>query len=297
MEIDRLCHMAYSEKINLYGICAYRANRFTSRLLCEANEKNNVYSVAKSITALLTGILIAEGCIGLTDSVASVFPDALNGPDGKRWENVQLKHLLSHTTGFSMPFLDIDQDDVSSLGDDYLTAVFQQPLAYAPGEKMVYSDANYYLISRILSQQCGKTLHKLVLDRLFNPMGIVGSVWASCPQGFSMGATGLYLSTEDMAKIGLLLLQNGAWDGKQLVPSEWIQAATEPQVLCDADTSYGYGFWLSRHSSAFWARGMLGQLIYISPSQQSVTAWQGCCKASSDEPLLNLLFKEGTVAC
>ncbi len=297
MQIDRLCEAARSGKVNLYGICSYHADQFSSRPLCEANEKNNVYSVAKSITALLAGILMEEGCAALTDSVASVFPEALNSANGNLWEKVQLKHLLSHTTGFSVPFLDVDQDDVLPLGDDFLSAVFQVPLAHAPGEIMVYSDANYYLISRILSRQCGKKLHRLALERLFNPMGIVGSAWACCPKGFSLGATGLYLSTEDMAKIGLLLLQKGVWKGQQLVPSRWIQEAIQVQVHCDADTSYGYGFWLSNHSPAFWARGMLGQVIYISPSRQSVTAWQGCCKSGSDEALLSLLKEEEPSLC
>lgn len=297
MLIDKLCDTAYSDKVNLYGICEYHQNQFICRSLCGANEKNNVYSVAKSVTALLTGILIEAGCVALTDTVASFFPDALNSRNSKRWEHVQLKHLLTHTTGFSLPFLDIDQDNVLPLGDDYLSAVFRVPLVYAPGEKMVYSDANYYLISRILSQRYGDTLHRLALDRLFNPMEIIGSAWASCPRGFSLGATGLYLSTEDMAKIGLLLLHNGTWKGRQLVPSDWVQAITKAHVRCDANTSYGYGFWLSSHSPAFWARGMLGQMIYVSPSLQSVVAWQGCCKTGGDDRLLSLLAKEEAALC
>lgn len=289
MLIDNLAKHAKENNINIYEICQYHNGCYTRQIIHKANIRNNVYSVAKSVLSLITGILIEKEYLSISDTVASLFPDSLTSKNGTMWKSVQLNHLLTHTTGFDRSFLDIDQTDVQCFPNDFLSSAFDVPLRYPPGEKMIYSDANYYIISRILSKITDCTVHSIAQKYLFGPMDIIGPAWATCPHGFSMGATGLYLTTTDMLKLGVLLLKNGCWNGTQLIPARWINEILKERVRCDSSTFYGYGFWGATDSPSYWARGMLGQIIYVSPENQSVIAWQGCSDSPDDNTLFELL--------
>ena len=126
---------------------------------------------------------------------------------------------------------------------------------------------------------------------LFQPLGIDKPRWDESPQGINTGGWGLYLKTEDLAKMGQLLLQGGKWNGRQLVPEEWIREASKAQVPCqpagmkpdqvekagltkensDWVQGYGYQMWRCRHN-AFRADGANGQYILVLPDQDAVIA-------------------------
>ena len=102
---------------------------------------------------------------------------------------------------------------------------------YRPGEKMVYSDSNYYLASRIVAAVSGKKLQDFLLENLFNPLCFQGTGWATCPRGHAMGATGLFIRTEEMLRFGALYLNGGMWEGRRLLSEDWVAKATASQVL------------------------------------------------------------------
>lgn len=294
MLIDQLEEKAHEFGVNMLAVCQLENGIYTTKQLQEANEKNNVYSVSKSITSLIVGILADRKVIDLySASVSDIFSSAGYAmPDG--WKKVMPVHLLTHTTGYGEGCLDIDQDDIAEWGErDYLEVAFEQPLIYQPGEKMVYSDANYYLLSRVISQKTGRTLQDLVREWLFNPLGITGAAWAVCPQGYAMGATGLFLSVFDMAKIGELLLNGGRWKGCQLIPEWWIREMTQKRTAPDPSEQdgYGYGYWVRGDTDAFMANGMLGQLIFISPGKRRVVAWQSCTHSEKIGELTEMLVQ------
>lgn len=279
MLIDQIETKAHELGINMYAICQLENGVYFSRRLQEANEKNNVYSVSKSITSLITGILADQNAVDLyEESVWDIFKySGLVIP--AQWKGVKLVHLLTHTTGYGKDCLDIDQEDTTALeNQDFIEVTLNQPLTYRPGERMVYCDANYYLLSRVISQKTNRMLQDLARDWLFAPLGIIGAAWATCPNGYAMGATGLFLSAYDMARLGELLLNQGWWNGKQLIPERWIYEMTQKHTALDLSVrdSYGYGFWVRSDTEAFMANGMLGQLIFVSPKKKRVIAWQSC---------------------
>jgi len=114
------------------------------------------------------------------------------------------------------------------------------------------------------------------LDRLFRPLGISDPQWKESDDGYTIGATGLMLTTSDMALFGRFLLQRGNWEGKQLVSSSWIDAATRTHVPtmpsqgeADYGLGYGYQFWTCRYG-AYRCDGKEGQFIVVFPGLGAV---------------------------
>lgn len=276
MYLDELEELIRREDVNVYSLCAYENGKYDVRAIRQSNEKNNVYSASKSITSLIFGILAEQGLVSAEgESVAQIF----RGRDvPERWNAVTPAHVLMQKTGFGAGFLDIDSDGPEGWPKkDYLDLTLEHPFVHRPGEVMAYSDSNYYLLSRIITEKTGRGLHDLAREMIFNPLNIVGTAWATCPLGYAMGATGLFLSVTDMARIGVMLLQDGVWEGKQIVPRAWIAEMTKMRTQTDpSGGGYGYGFWLQKGSRVFSAGGMLGQAIRISPETGRVTAILSC---------------------
>jgi hypothetical protein len=137
------------------------------------------------------------------------------------------------------------------------------------------------MLSAILQKLTGEKLIDYLRPRLFQPLGITGATWESCPMGINTGGFGLAIKTEDIARFGQLYLQKGVWGGQQLVPAEWVAKATSQQIsnLSDAATApssdwqqgYGYQFWRCRHN-AYRGDGAFGQYCIVLPEQDAVLA-------------------------
>lgn len=292
MLAEQIAQKAGELGVNMFSVCTMEGGCFRTRHLREAHTRNNVYSVSKSITSLVIGVLAGRGILDPFGDDITNDLGTMAVPEG--WEDVKMVHLLTHTTGFGESFLDIDNEDASTWADaDYMRIVLRQPLVHRPGEKMVYSDANYYILSRIVAQRTGQTLQELAREWVWNPLGIAGAAWATCPLGYAMGATGLFLSVEDMAKIGTMLLHNGKAAGREIVPSWWIREMVKRRASQDpaGRDGYGLGFWTRTDTAAYMANGMLGQLIYISPEKGRVVAWQSCDHGTGIGPLTDFLVQ------
>lgn len=292
MLIKQLEKKIRSLNLNLYGICEYEKGEWEKITLRECNPKNDVYSVSKSVTSLVTGILIGEGVMSLEDHVTDVLGGLADFPPG--WEKVTVEHLLTHTTGHAEGCLDIDSADISAWGFlDYIEVVTKQPLVYAPGKKMCYSDSNFYLLSRMITAKSGRMLQDLVRERILIPMEIMGTAWAACPKGYAMGATGLFLGVEDMAKLGVLMLHHGNWKGRQLVPAFWTEEMRKKRIVSrhSAQDYYGYGMWRRSDTDASIISGSRGQRIFVFPDREHVVAWQGYTGSAGLGLLINELLQ------
>ena len=109
--------------------------------------------------------------------------------------------------------------------DDYLSIVLRHPLAHDPGTHEQYSDAAYYLLSRLISKVTGEKADTFLNRRLIHPLGFHEAAWSRCPAGYPIGATGLYISSADMVKLGALYLSGGVWQGKAFFSREWADMA------------------------------------------------------------------------
>ncbi len=238
-----------------------------------AQHPHLMFSVSKSFTSTAVGLAIDEGRLTLDDLVVELLPDDLPAEISPHLAALTVRHLLTMTTGHPTDTVSLADD---SHGDNWARTILAQPLEFAPGTHYVYNSGASYLLSAILQQLTGQRLFDYLTPRLFDPLGIEGATWQTCPRGIDAGGWGLSVTTEQLATFGQLLLQRGQWNGTQLVPAEWIDQATSVQVDTagtdhdvDGREGYGYQFWRNR-PTGYRADGAFGQFCLVLPEQDAV---------------------------
>lgn len=238
-----------------------------------AQHPHLMFSVSKSFTSTAVGLAIDEGRLTLDDLVVELLADDLPAEISPHLAALTVRHLLTMTTGHPTDTVSLADD---SHGDNWARTILAQPLEFAPGTHYVYNSGASYLLSAILQRLTGQRLFDYLTPRLFDPLGIEGATWQTCPRGIDAGGWGLSVTTEQLATFGQLLLQRGQWNGTQLVPAEWIDQATSVQVdTADTDhdvdgrEGYGYQFWRNR-PTGYRADGAFGQFCLVLPEQDAV---------------------------
>ena len=239
-----------------------------------ADEPHVLYSLSKSFTSTAIGFAVAEGRLGVDDLVLGFFPDDAPAQASVNLKAMKVRDLLTMTTGHH----DEDIKDFNFGADSSLVKTFLSlPVAHKPGTFFVYNTPASYMLSAIVQKVTGQTVLEYLRPRLFEPLGIRDPQWDASKQGVSLGGFGLSVRTEDIARFGLLYLQKGQWQGRQLLPASWVEAASARQVsngsatTSDWEQGYGYQFWRCRHGF-FRGDGAFGQFCLILPQYDTVIA-------------------------
>ena len=233
-----------------------------------------LYSLSKSFTSTAAGLAIGEGLLNLDDRVVDFFPEDLPADSTPFLGEMRVRHLLTMTTGHT-------QDTLGAIragGDaSWVASFLRQPVTAEPGTHFLYNSGATYMVSAIVQKVTGQTLVECLTPRLFEPLGIVGARWESCPSGINTGGWGLNVRTEDIAKFGQLYLQDGVWEGERLLPEGWVAAASAKQVpngdepASDWAQGYGFQFWRCR-DGIYRGDGAFGQYCIVMPEQDAVLA-------------------------
>ncbi|MCQ2425832.1 MAG: beta-lactamase family protein [Lachnospiraceae bacterium] len=216
------------------------------------------FSACKSVTSLLIGILIGEGKLSLNDKVISFFDERSNPILALKWKDLTVKALLTMTSGAS--FMEAD----AMTEKDWIHGFFTSTVHGDIGKTFNYNSLNTYMLAAIVARVTGKTVSAFAEERLFSPLGIRNYYWEACPMGIEKGGWGLYIRPEDFLKLGVLVLQNGEWEGEQIVPADYIADAVTAHQTAPAEDgcfNYGYQIWVGRKENAFLFNGMLGQNV------------------------------------
>jgi CubicO group peptidase (beta-lactamase class C family) len=240
-----------------------------------ADRPHRMFSVSKSFTSTAVGIAVHEGLLTLDDRVVDLLPDDAPADPSELLRAMRVRDLLTMTTGHSASTMEGIDRTISLPGNRWARAILAQPVEHQPGTRFVYNTGATYLLSAILHRLTGERLLDYLTPRLLAPLGITNATWEQDPDGIDTGGFGLTITTEEMAAFGQLYLQGGVWEGKQLVPAEWVAAATVKQVengpsdWPDWDEGYGFQFWQCRHG-AYRADGAFGQYILVWPEKDMV---------------------------
>ena len=249
-----------------------------------AETPHQMFSVSKTFTATAVGLAISEGKLALTDNVVNYFPDKLPAEQSDNLKAMTIRDLLTMTCGHDEEVSGEKRDSV-----DWVEAFLAWPVKHKPGEYYLYNSLGTYMLSAIVQKVTGQKILDYLDTRLFQPLHIEKPEWEESPQGINCGGWGLSLKTEDMAKMGQLFLQQGKWNGKQIVPAEWLKEMSSYQVPSapsgtrfedlekaglNKDNNewvqgYGYQMWMCRHN-AFRADGFAGQYIMVFPDRDAV---------------------------
>jgi len=266
-----------------------------------ANKPHIMNSVSKTYTATAIGFAVSEGKLKVTDKVISFFPDKLPAHVSQNLKDLEIKHLLTMSVGHDPNAV----QEKTRNNDDWVEAFLAEPITEKPGTQFNYNSLATYMLSAIIQKVTGEKLIDYLYPRLFRPLGIVGATWDECPQGVNIGGWGLYVKTEDMAKLGQFFLQKGKWNGVQLLPESWIDEATASHIASlpagvkkedlkikpkESDWLQGYGYQMWRcRNNGYRADGANGQFIVVLPEKDAVivtTANIGDMQAE-----LNLIWK------
>ena len=235
-----------------------------------------LYSLSKSFTSTAVGLAISEGKLSLDDPVIKFFPDEAPADPSANLRAMRVRDLLRMNTG-NQTEAPIRVDDPAKQTDTWVKTFLSHPVPFKPGTHFLYNSPATYMLSAIVQKVTGMTVLEYLRPRLFDPLGIKDPIWISSPQGITAGAYGLSVRTEDIARFGELYLRKGMWNGKQLLPSDWIVQATSMQTsngsapTSDWDQGYGFQFWRSRHNS-FRGDGVFGQYCLVIPELDAVVA-------------------------
>ncbi len=227
---------------------------------------HTMYSCSKTFVSAAVGIAIGDGKLRLDSRVADFFPKTFNR--SANYKRMTVRDLLTMASGIEPDWV------MRNNGDEWCKTWLGKPVAM-PGKQFKYDSMCTYLLSVIVQKATGVKLLDYLKERLFNPMHITEVEWETSPEGFNTGGWGLRIQTESLAKFGLLLLHDGAWHGRQLIPSDWAKAMKEKQIDNGA-YGYGYQMWCCEYPGASRADGAYGQYILIIPDKDMVAVITEC---------------------
>jgi len=266
---------------NGYIVLEYYGSVYYDRSLGK-NNFFSIYSCTKSITSSLIGILIDQGKItSVEQPLTDFFPEIKKMQDPRK-ECILLSHVLTMRLGLEWDNFNNNYNNKMHFSPDWSYFVLKQPVVAPPGEVFNYGGGASHLLSCIISRTTGITAEEFAMENLFNKIGIEQVLWTQDKQGNSNGGWGISMRPWDMARFGFLFLNNGIWDGKQLISKEWIAASTADHTGGFANANgysghYGYQWWISsagtEETKIISARGSLGQYIFIAPALDLVVVF------------------------
>ena len=254
-----------------------------------------IYSHTKSFISTLCGMAIDAGKLKLDDKLADFFPEYAECIVDERVKEIELRHLLTMSSGFGGAFLMSGNRRGGEGFHDYIRYMLSKEVKYAPGEKFIYSNADTHLAGCMAERALGQPLYIYACENLFSKLGIGYPAWEMCPHGTVFGGSGLYLDILDMMKLGILYLNGGEYGGERIVSSEWVKEAGTKKISTDVNTAwsggYGYQFWtIEGREGAFRADGAYGQLSIVLPDSNAVLATQ-CSEFNDQARFFELLQK------
>lgn len=262
----------------------------------QADLRHTMYSVSKSFTATAVGFAVTENKLSVNDKVISFFPQDLPDTVSDYLKELTVRDLLTMSVGQEPDPTGM----VIATQENWVKGFFSIPIKYKPGSRFLYNSMATYMLSAIVQKITGERVLEYLKPRLFTPLGINNIDWEVDPKGINSGGWGLRLKTEDMAKFGQLFLQKGKWNGKQIIPSTWVEEASSfkidqrPELPLEEKSKndwlqgYCYQMWRCQNN-AYRGDGAFGQYIIVMPDQDAVIAITSETADMQDE--LNLVWK------
>src|SRR5579871_550415 len=270
------------------------------------DEPNALYSCTKSVFSTVCGIARDQGLLDPGQKIYDLYPDCRSKAGwSPEKDAITVGMILSMTSG-------LDCNDAgnwsTSCGvamaqtSDWLAFCFGLPLLHPPGKSWMYNGTSLSLVADLIAKKSGMGFPLFARKYLLDPLGIPGDTWILGPGGVPKVDTGLFWKSRDMAKLGLLYMNKGLWEGKRIVSEAWVKEATTPQAPLGAALGHDYGYlwhiksmrWGGRTVPVFYANGYQGQTIFVSPDADLICVMTGGNPNDSIYALEEGLF-EGTI--
>ena len=276
-----------AQEYRVLNIIVRRDSETVFRADYDGEIRRNQYSVTKSFTSAAVGIAQKEGLLSLDERLTDAFRDDLPAHVSENLRQATVRDLLTMCLGQDRGFLTGEQRPFLP-ETDWVKYSLALPFVHAPGTVFQYNNVGPYLAGVLVQRRAGCTLDRYLTPRLFAPLGIIAPTWETDPMGYSFGAGGLFLCVSELLRFGELLLAGGKWNGRQLIPADYIAEASSKQVE-NGGEGYGYLFWRGAHNT-YRADGKYGQYAIVLPDDNAVIAVNAECRPQ--HLLLDFLMRE-----
>jgi CubicO group peptidase (beta-lactamase class C family) len=216
--------------------------------------RHTMYSCSKTFVGIAVGLAIEDNRLRLDDRIAAIFPELLPDSVSKDLADMTVRHLLTMASGVKPDW------NMRSRGKEWIRTFLSKPVK-EPGTQYAYDSMVSYMLAAVVQKVTGKKLTEYLQERVFTPMNVTEWAWEESPEGVNTGGWGVHIQPESLAKFGQLILNEGSWEGKQLVPAEWIREMCKKHRETGREV-YGYHIWhCGGHDGAVRADGALGQYV------------------------------------
>ncbi|MEE1664518.1 serine hydrolase domain-containing protein [Streptomyces sp. WAC07094] len=253
-----------------------------------------LYSLSKSFTSTAAGVAVAEGLLDLDAPVISYFPEFQADITDPRSRAMLVRHIASMASGH------LAETDTEAFGRDRAEPVrgfLLIPPDRDPGTVFAYNQPTTYTLAALVQRLSGQSLTEYLRPRILDPLGIGEISWIQHPRGRDLGFSGLHATTDAIARLGLLYLRDGVWEGRRLLPSSWVAQASRSHIsnadgtaegaASDWQQGYGFQFWMSRHG--YRGDGAYGQFCIVLPEHDTVIAMTAATRQT--QKLLDAMWR------
>jgi CubicO group peptidase (beta-lactamase class C family) len=229
---------------------------------------HDLRSVTKSILGLLYGLALAQGKVPSPERpLLEAFPEYAEFATDPRHKRLTIAHALTMSLGLEwnedIPYQDPANSEIQmERAEDRYRYIFSRPFIAEPGARWIYGAAATTLIGRLIVKGTGQSLPDFARATLLDPIGVGETAWSNGFNGEPSASSGLRMTPRDLARIGQLILNRGQWEGRQIVPAEWLDRSFQSYLACDEFRRYGY----------FW---YMGDFQYGNPPNRPIAHWVG----------------------
>lgn len=257
------------KNLGVYGIHVYQDGKTLAEHRFRSDDKVNLYSASKTFASVGVGIAEDEGLFKLSDSVLDFFPE-FKDVASPGTERMTIEHLLQMSSGHMFDGFSLYKSgDVAEL-------FFGMEMKAAAGSTFYYENLCTYMLGRTVEKVSGQVMLDYLKPRLFTKLGISNPQWHTCPNGHTLCATSLYLTTEELSRIGIALLHHGVYQDQEIVSADYVRRMysqvvdTSSQEDDEAKGGYGYQVWKCTPPNSYRADGMYGQMSVVLPDYDAV---------------------------
>jgi CubicO group peptidase (beta-lactamase class C family) len=280
-----------AERINMHGFLLIRHNDIAAEgywAPWTADRKHRMYSISKSFVALAVGLMIGEGKLALDDKVAPFFPEKLPANLHPWHAAATVRDLLMMSTAHSV-------NSYTQADPDWVWTFFNRPATHPAGTIFAYDTAATVVLTAIVEKLSGMPFLDYMRPRFLDRIGFSKDAWCvRTPEGGSWGGSGVICTLRDMAKVALTCLNEGRWGDEQLLPADYVRAATSKQIDNSIRGSEGYGYQIWREKeNGFAFRGMGSQYAFCFPDKDFVfTCIADTQGAPAGSPIPDVMYEE-----
>jgi CubicO group peptidase (beta-lactamase class C family) len=280
--LNDLVQSVKNQNLHVCNVIVRQDGNIIARYNFEEEKPTLLWSVSKTFTSMAVGIAISEGFFKINDYVINFFPDLLLPKNNEYLKKLIIHDLLCMGTGHAeCPVTKADWE--CGIDWDISQLFFEEPIVFEPGTHFTYNNSATYMLSKIIRITTGSNLDDYLDEKIFQPLGIPKPKWDTCPKGITQGFSGLYLTAEQLSRFGQLILDKGVWNGKRLIPANYIEQAISVQIktndfnpyfaTADHHQGYGYQIWMNSYPNSYRMDGLYGQYVVMLPDKNAVVTY------------------------